>query len=419
MFEWLFKRKDSIQRQLHAPLLEERLRYLQYWYDNGATFKTLRRYSNYLIVIVKVLQLETHDLITFSDITKATKKLDSLSNHHHNQHKSGLSKNSRNLKTIAIQWLDMLGRLQYPDKKESVSSKLIDEYVAYMRYEKGLSEESIYLYERILTDFFKNIGENYSLSRLNILKIDKILNDKHRINEYGRWSIRSYASAIRLFLTYAEGRRLCQVGLAKSIKTPRMYKDEGLPRGPSWEDVQKLLESVEGDDPICVRDRAILMLLAIYGFRCGEVIKLRLDDLDWENEILHVNRSKNAKPQQFPLLYTVGNAIIRYLKEVRPSNCSHREIFISLNAPYRPLSTAAVFQIVSPRLKVINTSLKHYGPHSLRHACATYLINQGITLKEISNQLGHRNLDSTSIYAKVDLVNLRKVTDDLEIGDLI
>ena len=417
MFEWLFKRKDSIHRHLQSPLLEERLRYLQYWYDNGATFKTLRRYSNYLIVIVKALKLETHDLITFSDITKATKKLDSRSNH--NQYKSGLSKNSRNFRTIAIQWMDMLGRLQYPDKKESVSSKLIDEYVAYMRYERGLSENSIYVYALILSDFFKNIGDNYSLSRLNILKIDKILNSKHKINKYGRWSIRSYASAIRLFLTYAEGRGLCQAGLAKSIKTPRMYKDEGLPCGPSWKDVQKLLESVEGDDHICIRNRAILMLLAIYGFRCGEVVKLRLDDLDWENEILHINRSKNAKPQQFPLLHTVGNAIIRYLKEVRPYNCSCREVFISLNAPYRPLSSAAVFQIVSPRLKAITTSLEHYGPHSLRHACATYLINKGISLKEISNQLGHRNLDSTSIYAKVDLVNLRKVAADLDISDLI
>lgn len=419
MFEWLFKHKDSIQRQLQAPLLEERLKYLQYWYDNGATFNTLRRYANYLLVIVKALKLETHDLITFSDIAKATKRLNSRSNQRNNQGKHGLSKNSKNFKRIAIHWMDMLGRLQYPDKKENIASKLIDEYVAYMRYERGLSENSIYIYSLILNDFFKNIGKNCSLSQLNILKIDKILNDKHKINEYGRYSIRSYASAIRLFLTYAEGKGLCQIGLAKSIKIPRMYKDKGLPLGPSWEDVKKLLESVEGDDPICVRDRAILMLLAIYGFRCGEVIKLRLDDLDWENEILHINRSKTAKTQQFPLLHTVGNAIIRYLKEVRPYNCLHREVFISLNAPYRPLSSAAVFKIVSPRLKAINTSLKHYGPHSLRHACATYLINRGISLKEISDQLGHRNLDSTSIYAKVDLVNLRKVADDLEIEDLI
>lgn len=150
MFQWLFKRKGAIQRHLHSPLLEERLRCLQYWYDNGFTFKTLRRYSNYLIAIVNILELETRDLITLSELTKAIKKLDNRSNHHHT-HKSGLSKNSRNLKAIAILWLDLLGRLQYPDKKESISSKLIDEYVSYMRYEKGLSETSIYLYPTFRT----------------------------------------------------------------------------------------------------------------------------------------------------------------------------------------------------------------------------------------------------------------------------
>src|SRR5262249_37345490 len=111
MFEWLFKRKDSIQRQLQAPLLEERLRYLQYWYDNGATFLTLRRFANYLLVIVKVLKPETRDLVTFSDIIKATTRFDNRSNHRNNQPKRGLSKNSKSFKRIAIQWMDMLGRL--------------------------------------------------------------------------------------------------------------------------------------------------------------------------------------------------------------------------------------------------------------------------------------------------------------------
>jgi hypothetical protein len=140
MFEWLFKHKDSIQRHLRAPLLQERLRYLQYLYDNGSTPKTLRRYANYLIVIAKTLNLETHEVVRISDIIKATKKFDRRSNHRNNQHNNGLSKTAKSFKGLAIQWLDMLGRLQYPDKKESVSSKLIDEYVAYMRYERGLSE---------------------------------------------------------------------------------------------------------------------------------------------------------------------------------------------------------------------------------------------------------------------------------------
>ena len=93
-------------------------------------------------------------------------------------------------------------------------------------------------------------------------------------------------------------------------------------------------------------------------------------------------------------------------------------IFITRRAPYRPLSSAAFFQIVSKRLKPLGADLKHFGPHSLRHACATRLINEGISLKEISDHLGHSSLESTRVYAKVDLTNLRRVAD-FEIGDLV
>jgi len=179
-----------------------------------------------------------------------------------------------------------------------------------------------------------------------------------------------------------------------------------------------LLESSEGNHPTNIRDRAIIMLLTVYGLRCGEVKKLRLEDLDWENEILYVRREKNVKFQKFPLSQTVGDAILNYLQNARPNNCHCREIFITRRAPYRPLSSAAFFQIVSKRLKPLGIDLKHFGPHSLRHTCATRLINEGISLKEISDHLGHHSLESARIYAKVDLTNLRKVAD-FEIGDLI
>jgi len=416
MFEWLFKCKHAIQRHLKAPLLQERLMYLQYWYDNGATFNTLRRYASFLLVIVKMLKLKTSRVISIEEITKAAEKLSSSSTHYS---RNRCSKNARNFKSIAIGWLHMLDRLKYPDEEVNISSKLITEYTSYMRLERGLSENSIYVYVAILRDFFDNIGRNTPLSRLNISAVDKILDTKYRLNGYHRTSIKSYASAVRLFLKYAEGRNLCQKGLASLIKIPRVYQDEAIPKGPSWNEVTQLLKSTEGDHPIDIRDHAILMLLAIYGLRCSEVVKLRLEDLDWKNEILHIRRSKNAKPQRFPLSQMIGNAIIRYLKEVRPCNCLHREVFIARKAPYGPLTSSAIYMIVSVRLKAINVNLKHYGPHSLRHACATHLINEGISLKVISDHLGHQNLESTQIYAKVDLTNLRKVAADFEIGDLI
>ena len=152
--------------------------------------------------------------------------------------------------------------------------------------------------------------------------------------------------------------------------------------------------------------------------RSSEVVNLRLEDLDWKNERIYLQRAKRSKPQIFPLSQTVGEAILRYLKEVRPNNFLIKEVFITRRPPYRPLKTSAIYQVVSRRLKPLKLKIKHHGPHALRHGCATHLINEGVSLKEISDHLGHQRLDTTRIYAKVDLTNLRKVAA-FELKDLL
>jgi integrase len=172
----------------------------------------------------------------------------------------------------------------------------------------------------------------------------------------------------------------------------------------------------EGDRPVDIRDRAILMLLAIYGLRAGEVNRLRLEDLDWERELLTVMSSKTRRKRTYPLTRSVGDAVLRYLKEVRPRT-SHRELFLTLLAPIRPLRHA-LWPIVANRLRSLNVSLPHYGPHALRHACAGRLLTEGLSLKEIGDHLGHSDPEATRIYAKVDLVGLRQVAD-FELGGLL
>ena len=95
-----------------------------------------------------------------------------------------------------------------------------------------------------------------------------------------------------------------------------------------------------------------------------------------------------------------------------------REIFLRRRAPYGPLSSSNIYHIVSAKLRVIAPYIKHHGPHALRHACATHLMNEGVSLKEIGDHLGHQSLETTRVYAKVDLTNLRKVAE-LELGDLL
>ncbi|MEK9135691.1 MAG: site-specific integrase, partial [Bacteroidota bacterium] len=275
----------------------------------------------------------------------------------------------------------------------------------------GLSAETINYFCREVDIYLAQLCvRQSSLSDLTITHLDDAL--LHRINQagYDRRTVKTHASVLRAFFRYGEQRGWCQCGLANAIKAPRVFRHETLPFSPSWEDVQRLLIGTKGDRPVDIRDRAIILLLAVYGLRAGEVWRLQLEDLDWEHELLSIRRVKKGPVQQFPLSHTVGEAIMRYLREVR-SRVACREIFLTLRAPFRPLTSSAISQIVSHRWQPLNVTLEHRGSHSLRHACATRLINQGVSLKEISDQLGHRNLDATRIYTKVDLSHLREVAD--------
>ena len=146
---------------------------------------------------------------------------------------------------------------------------------------------------------------------------------------YSRTTIQTCATALRAFFRFAEARGWCRKGLAASIRTPRVFSQASLPLGPSWDDVRRLLAMTEGDQPHNIRARPILMLLAIYGLRRGEVCRLRLEDFDWEHEVFRVVSSKTGRVRTYPLMRSVGDAILRYLQEVRPRS-SHRELFLSL-----------------------------------------------------------------------------------------
>ena len=207
------------------------------------------------------------------------------------------------------------------------------------------------------------------------------------------------------------------MGMADAIEGPKIFRNEGLPAGPAWEDVQRLISSASSDKPRDIRDRAILMLLSVYAFRSGEVSGLCLEDVNWEKEILSITRPKQRRDQQYPLVREVGEAILRYLQQVRP-RCGRREIFLRLNAPFRPLSPGALYHVVSTRLSTLGIASLRRGPHCLRHACAGHLMTEGFSLKQIGDHLGHRSAAATRVYAKVDLAGLREVAN-FDLGGLL
>jgi integrase len=181
--------------------------------------------------------------------------------------------------------------------------------------------------------------------------------------------------------------------------------------------VNRLIEYLATDQPHDIRDRAIILLFALYGLRSSKVARLRLEDIDWGNNRISISRPKQRRTQIYPLIPIVGNAIIRYLRLVRPPN-SRREIFLTIKAPIKPLSVSGLYNVVTRCMKNTEIHTMHRGPHTLRHACAIHLVAKGLSLKEIGDHLGHLSASATRIYAKVNLPELRLVAD-FDLGGIL
>ena len=295
---------------------------------------------------------------------------------------------------------------------------MIEEYADYLRQEKGLSPFTIEVRCRQVGRFLSHhYAEHRRIEEIRNEDIDRFIIKKGRHDGHARSTVKTFVISLRCFLRYAEMREWCTRGLAASILAPRVYKHELIPLGPSWNDVQKLIAGTVSDRRVDIRDRAILLFFSVYGLRSNEVLSLKLEDLNWEDEIIHVRRPKSRRTQTFPLSKTVGEALLRYLKEVRPRS-QYREVFLTVKSPIAPLSLCVLYRMVAQRMRRLDLKLKHFGPKSLRHACATHLVAQGLSLKEIGDHLGHRSDEATRIYAKVDLDALRQVSD-LELGGLL
>ena len=284
----------------------------------------------------------------------------------------------------------------------------LHQFLTFLKHERGFADATIVNRERSLKPFLGwLVAEDVPLSTVSPVVITKYFTGIVA----GRWkrtTVSFHVQSLRSFFRYASSRGWCAAGLAESIDAPRVYTYENLPQGPAWEEVKKLVTSVNGTSPVQIRSRCAILLCSVYGLRVGEVCCLRLEDIDWAEERISVRRPKQRKAQTYPLTTEVGNALLRYLKKVRP-RCPHREVLLTLRRPYRPVSVGALSTMTRKLQKRLGLKLKRYGSHVLRHACATHLLAQGLTLKEVGDHLGHMSVAATRIYAKVDLVGLREV----------
>jgi integrase/recombinase XerD len=399
---------------MEAPYRVERERYLSYLADRSYTWGTLRLIARELLWIARMVCIFPGRGVTLEQVEAATTDW-TLRERECGQKLNMQAARVRFIRT-AKRWFLFLGRWSNP-ANVTPFDHLIEMFCTWMEKERGLTVLTIHVRRRLVKDFLRWFThQQRPFSEVCLEDIDAYLIFCAAKGNC-RITVNNVARALRAFFVYSGARGWCALSIASGIQGPRVFGQEQLPSGPSWQDVKRLIESTQTDRDSDIRDKAIIMLFAIYGFRAMEVSVLRVDDIDWHLNLLSVPRSKRRDKQTYPLISSVGGAIIRYLREVRPQ-CSRREVFLTMLPPYRPISREGLHSVVSIRTKELGIQSSRYGPHSLRHACATHLLSEGLSLKEIGDHLGHRSSSATSIYAKVDLAGLREVAS-FDLGELL
>ncbi len=218
-------------------------------------------------------------------------------------------------------------------------------------------------------------------------------------------SLRNVASSVRDFLRFARQQAWTRGSPDLGVPKIACGARNDLPVYLSEPQLESLLAGWDRRTPEGARDLAIGLCLARLGLRAGEVAALVLEDLQWRQATLRLNRSKNGRPAQLPLLAEVGQAMADYLRTGRPT-CTHRQVFL-LHQPARPMSAGAVSAVVRRGLCQCGIVVRRAGAHLLRHTLASHLVQRGASLKEVADVLRHRDLNSASVYAHVDLPHLR------------
>jgi len=292
MIENIFQLKWVVARHKQAPLLKEREQFLEHCHQQGTSHKALHSMAPELIAVIHLLQMVDLREVSLEEIKQAAK--DWVKEQHSNPKARSYEKSASYFVYVAKKWLRFHGKLRMPSPPRARFADELDDFVAFMATEQGLSPISIRSHRGKTSKFLDWFADRHRLlSSASLDDVDEFLAFKAN-NGWNRESVSTAAQALRSFFRHAERRSWCKPGIAAGIQGPKIYQYAGLPEGPSWDDVRRLLQSSKGSSPAAIRARAILLLVAVYGLRSGEVRRLFLDDIDWQAETFVVTHSKRG-----------------------------------------------------------------------------------------------------------------------------
>jgi site-specific recombinase XerD len=290
----------------------------------------------------------------------------------------------------------------------TASQVLLQDFRRHFLEERGAAQVSYLAFQPILLQFLLDCFPDGTIdcARLTAKDVIRFVRRHAYLHSPGRAKL--LITALRVFLRYLRLRGNITSDLAASVPRVAMWSGSTIPKFLSPDQVRQVLAQCDPDSAIGVRNYAILMLLCRLGFRADEVVRLTLDNIDWENGHLTF-RGKGGHWAQMPLPADVGEAIVRYLQHGRPhSPC--RRLFLRHAAPKTGFANSgAISTLVRRTIIRAGIDSQRKGSHLFRHSLATRMINEGSSFPEIAELLRHQSIETTNLYAKVDFQALRSI----------
>jgi site-specific recombinase XerD len=307
---------------------------------------------------------------------------------------------------LFIDYLRRTGVLTGPIQEESIEAPaLLVSFGRWMRQQRGTCDATLQNYSLDLRNLLKVLGEDPA--RFDAQTLRKFVLE--RSQACGWAAAKRCTTAVRMFLRFLIADGKCVAGLDGSIPSLAHWRLSSLPRYLQSDEVERVITSCDPTTPAGVRDRAILLLLARLGLRAGDILRLRLGDLDWKEAGIRV-AGKGRCQALLPLTQEIGDAIATYLQDGRPESDADA-LFIRSRAPFRAFADhCAISMIVAQAMRRAGVVCPSRGAaHVLRHSVASSMLRQGASLQEIAVILRHRSITTTEIYAKVDVVALQQI----------
>lgn len=288
------------------------------------------------------------------------------------------------------------------------SIALIHEYDMYMDRVCGLSESTRWYRRRYAIEFITAMDEIQipDFAKMTAATITQFVTKK--VGSYKTGSIQVMANSIRGFIKFLQFSGRCSNSLIFAVpKTPN-WSLARLPKSLDQFELNLFLAAFDRSTNVGKRDYAMARCFADLGLRCCEVTMITLDDFDWQQGLLILHRTKSKKFVNLPLPQKTGEALVDYIRNGRPASQS-RAVFVYHQAPLgRGVRLTTVRGAM--RRNFERVGLPWSGTQVFRHTIATQMIQSGACLKEIADLLGHQSIDTTMIYAKLDLPHLEKVS---------